>query len=272
MLRRTLRVCVPYIMHALLLHYVTALRGGGRPRVEARRHGQGNAPRRCALHEALTPSTPRRPYSHIRAWTRLAPCPHLQQDWAHPLPTFAPVSGLAPAASPPGAGLTPCERLRRDVPQWALIAGARGAGRVRPPYPSKAKLLGTRKWSAEFADDSEYPPPSPPSSPPPPRARTSAPFCISLPSSAHPSHICTGTWPASPTSAPGLDSHRTTSASGLGPPLPHLHRDWARTAPQPRVSHHVVSCCTSHATHHVVRVREQAPQRANALQHCRRLC
>jgi hypothetical protein len=51
---------------------------------------------------------------------------------------------------------------------------------------------------------------------------------------ARPSHICTGTGLAPPTSVPGLGSplphlhrdwvHACTSAPGLGPPLPHLHR------------------------------------------------
>ncbi len=40
-----------------------------------------------------------------------------------------------------------------------------------------------------------------------------------------PAHICAGTGPTPATSAPGLRS-----------PLPHLHRDWAHSAPRPRLA------------------------------------
>jgi hypothetical protein len=41
---------------------------------------------------------------------------------------------------------------------------------------------------------------------------------------ANQSHICTGTGPTPPTSAPGLRLAAATSAPGPGSPLPHLHR------------------------------------------------
>ncbi len=42
-----------------------------------------------------------------------------------------------------------------------------------------------------------------------------------------PFHICTGTWPTAATSAPGLGPPPPHLHRGLGPPPPHLRRDWA---------------------------------------------
>jgi hypothetical protein len=50
----------------------------------------------------------------------------------------------------------------------------------------------------------------------------------SAPRLGSPCHICTGTGLTPAASATGLGSPLSTSAPGLGSPLPHLRRDWAR--------------------------------------------
>jgi hypothetical protein len=68
-------------------------------------------------------------------------------------------------------------------------------------------------------------PPPPPPCPPPPAQSTHTP-------GSHPPTFASRFGAPTPTSAPGpglalWTSHPATSAPELGPPRPHLHRDWA---------------------------------------------
>ena len=84
-----------------------------------------------------------------------------------------------------------------------------------------------------------------------PSARTPPCFALSQTSAAH---ICAGTWARPCHICAGTGLTAPTSAPGLGSPLPHLRRDWARVAPTPAAD----LCAPSHICTKIACAREPA--------------